>query len=372
MISQTRIESARESVTSPKGNVIEILGAREIFAPIPPISSVVEGLDMCVGAPTLLAARGYLGKSLAAQAMAIQVAAGEHVWERFRSSPGGVVLLDWEQGRNLTCERFQRIGRAHEIDQTAVEGRLCLVSMPGFHLDEAGAEDVLGEICGGRSLAIFDSFRAACPSTDENSSAARLPLDMLTRVSLRTGCVMFVVHHARKFGRSKSTTLQDVIRGSSALFDACGSVLVFERGQSDDSLRVSHLKARVSGRVQAPFELRFEDYPKEPNTALQGLRVEASLALEEDDCDSSSTRAGTIHDEVLQLMQHVDVVKGGPDTIAKAIHRKAANVRPVVKAMIQTGEILPARTADGKRGYRLLPEARTEMRICSTSASVPR
>src|SRR5690606_11381173 len=110
----------------------------------------------------------------------------------------------------------------------------------------------------GFSLCIIDSLRAAAPSIDENSSDVRRVLDVLNRVSEKTGCTCLVIHHARKPSKDSSGGARMAIRGSGAIYDACSSVLVFD-GQKGLPTTVSHEKARNSGILADDFDLVIDD-----------------------------------------------------------------------------------------------------------------
>jgi len=256
----------------------EVKRAKDIFAPLPEVPWVIEGLGLSPGAPAMIAGAGYTAKTMSAQALLLAVAAGHKVWGRFECERGSVLHIDYEQGDYLTRWRYQRLLRAMRIEPEDVD--LHLLCMPRLQLDADGAEDKLVELATGRKMCLIDSFRAACPKTDENSSDARMPLDMLHRVSQRTGCVFIVIHHARK---AQQGTGEDdptsAIRGSGAIFDACASVFFFRGGKNKPTF-VHHQKQRVTGQTSEDFVLEREDVadPDKPTHGWWGLRVAASSA----------------------------------------------------------------------------------------------
>ncbi len=145
-------------------------------------------------------------------------------------------------------------------------------------------------------LVITDSLRAACPSLDENSSEVRRVLDVFTRVSERTGAVFGVVSHARKPSANDKGGSQMAIRGSGAIFDACGSVLVLEASKGD-APRVEHVKARISGQLAPVHELHINDEPD------GGLRVELVQGVDAHD-GAAAVRAAKLS-EVEQAIRTV-------------------------------------------------------------------
>lgn len=257
-------EPNRAAQRMPADPRIRLLDVAAIMAPLPPIPYLLEALDICPGAPTLAAGLGFAAKSLITHAAALAVATGAPAWGAYPVRQGRVILLDYEQGQHLTRRRLQRMARGMAL---VPEGdALRLASMPRMYLDDAGdektpsAEEELETLCKGAALLVVDSLSAACPTLEENSASSRKVLDMLGRVSEATGCVVLVIHHARKPSQSDVGGARNAIRGSGAIFDACGSVLVFER-RADATIQITHEKARTSGKPHAPITLSITDTP---------------------------------------------------------------------------------------------------------------
>lgn len=236
------------------------LDTAAIFAPLPPVPYVLAALDICPGAPALVAGYGYSGKTVACQSLALSIATGTPVWGTYQASRGRVCHVDYEQGSRLTRERYQRLALGMHVGPSDIGDRLRLASLPPLYLDGTAAEDVLCHELDGCTLAIFDSLRAAAPSLEENSSDVRQTLDMLGRVSERTGCAAIMIHHARKPQKGAPGGAKMAIRGSGAIFDACGSVLVFEAAKAQPTT-VTHEKARTSGQLAKDFQLSILDVP---------------------------------------------------------------------------------------------------------------
>jgi KaiC/GvpD/RAD55 family RecA-like ATPase len=262
------------------------IGPAEIFAPLPPLPWVVRELGIAPGRITLLAGYGGSGKTVAAQSMALSIATGKPIWDSLPCEPGRVVHVDYEQGEWLDRYRYRRLARAmgHDLDELMAgdQSVLRMEAFPGVALAEE-LERAWVEVCTGCTLCIVDSFRAAAAHVDENDSKARLPLDMLTRVSERTGCAILVLHHARKTptGPSSATPQQEGVRGSGGLFDAAGSVLVAV-GADGATPIVHHVKASITGKHAEPFALEIVDIPNgdDPDWGLKVLKTDpADLTL---------------------------------------------------------------------------------------------
>lgn len=316
-----------------------------IFEPLPPIPWVCEKLDLCPGAPALVAGYGYSGKTVALQALALSVAAGLPAWGRFTVRHGSVLHLDFEQGSYLTKLRYQRIARSMGIGPDDLAGTLLVGCHPPSYLDR-DVEDSLVRAFDGNTLAIIDSLRAAAPSIDENSSEMRRPLDMLGRVSERTGCAILVILHARKPSRDSEEAAKTAIRGSSALFDAASSVLVVVGDKDCPTRTVSHLKARMSGTTAEDFALRIEDEEIDGDPR-GGLLVKAESV---DEKNSKAWGLNAKHDEAL-----LEIIRSNPGATKRTIRASAdgisnAAVDESVQRLIVSKKVV---IREGKRGAHL-------------------
>lgn len=249
-----------------------LLGVAQLSEALPPIPWVCESLGLAPGAVSLFAGYGYSGKTMALQSLGLSVAAGKSVWGVWRARQGRFVHLDYEQGRRLTQERYQRLARGMGFELAELEPDCMRVGvMPRAYLDEEGAIEDLVRIVDGATFVLVDSLRAAFPRADENSSEVRTYLDVLTRVSERTQACISVIHHARKPSPQNGGTATHSIRGSGALFDACQSVYVLA-GEKNQPTTIHHEKDRVRGVTLEDFGLSREDVPGESGTK-HGLRV---------------------------------------------------------------------------------------------------
>jgi hypothetical protein len=313
-----------------------VLSASDIFATLPPINWTCQALDVAPGPPLLVAGYGYSGKTLAAQDLALAVATGGAVWGAFPARPGRVLHLDYEQGMHLTCTRYQRLARARGIDPATLSGRLMLAPFPGWYLD-GDTNDELLRLCEGVDVVIVDSFRAACPRTEENSSEARVPIDRLTRISEKTGVTGIVIHHARKPSRESSGGARMSIRGSGALYDACGSVLVFS-GEKGEPPTVAHEKAKITGRLHPDFCLQIEDVEIDGDPK-GGLRVAFLSAPVPQARPTPSDRFSETKDRVLALVRSEGTVAGGVNLIRSRLGLRKDDVGAAVEALVQAGAI---------------------------------
>ena len=325
---------------------LDRISAAAIFEPLPPIHYLVQALDICPGAPTLFAGFGFSGKTVAAQALALAVATGGHVWGRFAARQGRVLHIDYEQGRRTTLGRYQRLARAELLSPTDLADRLEVVCMPRMCLDALGAEDLLTREAENLDLMIIDSLRASAPNADENNSEVRNVLDLLTRVSERTGCVVLVLHHARKPQQNARGGARMAIRGSGAIYDACSSVLVLESERPGLAI-VTHEKARDSGVPTAPFELHVADVESHGNPR-DGLRVDAVPCAGQRGT-APADKQGAMRAKVLAA------IASNPGTSLKGLreHVRANNdaVGVALRSLISEGTVRKELTARGANAF---------------------
>jgi hypothetical protein len=330
-----------------------VLNADAIFAPLPPLTYVIQALDLCAGAPALWAGYGYSKKTLAAQAAALAIAAGlGKVWDCYAAPQGKVLHIDYEQGNRLTRERYQRLAVPAMVGPADLADRLALVTMPDLHLDKPQAEDAVARLVDGYGLVLIDSLRAAAPSIDENSSDARQPLDMLNRVSEKTGAAFIVIHHARKPNAQQSGGAKMAVRGSAALFDGCGSCLVFE-AEKGQPTRVSHEKARASGILTDDFQIDVADVPDGQNHRA-GLLVtgQGAPSRERQADDRERERIGEqqelVRGEMVELFRTSPEFRG-VDELANRLRRASRTVRGVLSLMIADGQVVVEGSTKNRR-----------------------
>lgn len=319
-----------------------LLDVSEIFAPLPPVKWLCQALDMAPGAPFMVAGYGFSGKTVAVQDLALAVATGSSAWGAFPVRAGRVLHIDFEQGAYLTRMRYQRLARARGIDPADLSGRLSLWSFPSWYLD-GDPHNELDRLCEGVDLLIVDSFRAACPVTDENASEARVPLDRLNRISDATGMTAVVIHHARKPPREASRGgagqggARMSVRGSGALYDASGSMLVFgaEKGEPVD---VVHEKARITGRMHKDFRLWIEDVQVggDPTAGLRVSRLDASTTEGQ---EAPADRFSELQGRVLALARDEGTIEGGVNVLRARLDARKEDVSAAVAELVRTGAL---------------------------------
>jgi 5S rRNA maturation endonuclease (ribonuclease M5) len=267
------VDAMVEPPPEPPSAEWNVVALDDLAKPLPPVPWVCKSLGLAPGAVSLTAGYGYSRKTMALQSLGLAIAAGKPAWGVYATRQGPFVHLDYEQGRRLTQERYQRLARGMGFELLDLpKGALRVACMPRIYLDEKDIADELVKLVDGAVFVLVDSLRAAFPHADENSSEVRSYLDVLSRVSERTGALFDVIHHARKPSNDEKAGGETyAIRGSSALFDACQSVHVFI-GAKDTPTTVHHQKDRIRGACADTFGLTGEDIPS-GNDPRWGLRV---------------------------------------------------------------------------------------------------
>ncbi len=337
------------------------LDGADLATQLPPVPYVCEALGIAPGAVTIVGGAGFGGKTMALQSMALSVATGQPLWGHFAVRSGAVKHLDWEQGRPLTQARYQRLARQMRIELGALRERLMVSCLPEAHLDDTTAEREMSLICENVTMVIVDAFRGAFPTAQENDSGVRKWLDMLARVSLRTGCTVMVIAHSRKM--SADVDVRSSLRGSSGLFDACQSCFMLD-GARNKPTQVHHTKDRVTGVLVETFGLQISDVIGAVDgdrrwgldvQYLSGPDVQAAYMVEERDDNSVAInldRIRSLGDRVLGIVY----ASGG---LTSTQLRATTGAAPLVMAAaLQFLEQAGSIRGDGPGANRLYTAAR--------------
>ncbi|MGO8992346.1 MAG: AAA family ATPase [Polyangiaceae bacterium] len=320
------------------------------------------------GRPTAIVSYGGVGKTWLAIDLALGVASGSKACfghENMIGDPGlkadtvierGTVLhLDYEMGANIIDKRYQRVAFGRGIDLCALADKLTVVSHPEVNLETSTMELALVKVCIGISLCIIDSFRAAAPSADENSSESRKYLDLLTRVSNRTGTVFVVLFHEAKQNAANGRAQGQLMRGSSALFDAAGAVLSVQQADDGD-MTITQTKASLT-RPGVPIHVRLEDVGDEDTAwwLSRGLKLVA--------VDPEAKRNGKKNEKDAKAIDQakqsaLDALKAHGELGVRQLRAKmngSTDTRRVAIALLEeSGEIVRPEGKNGtERPYRL-------------------
>lgn len=320
----------------------------DILADLPATKWLNRDLCLCPGRPSMFAAYGYFGKTITCQSMALSMASNRSIWDRFRSDGHKRVLhLDHEQGRQATLLRYKRLLKGHGIDGAELGDRLEVSVFPPVYLNDADAESVYARECEGVDFVFLDALRGATPGLDENDSKIRYCIDNLTRVSEKTGTTFMLIHHAGK-PKEGHADMRTVARGSSAIFDACGTVLigVGEKG-APKLVSMQKASAETAGGGLPDFRLTIEDVAVGDNPS-GGVRVVHC----DGDTESGSRPEEEYEEKVRRVYKYiVDNPETTSNVIAESIRMRAGTVRAAITTLLDRGMI---RDDGDSRKHKLL------------------
>lgn len=332
------------------GPARRVLSARDIARPLARIPWLCRALSIGPGRATILGGYGGVGKTFAAQAMALAVAAGHRrLWDCYElQHQGGAVLhLDYEQGEWITCWRYQRLAWSLGIDLEQLGDRLQTEHYPDIFLTDPGAEKRLVKLCTGKALVLIDSLRAACPGVDENDSRMGAYLMVLARVSERTGATFIVVHHEGKTSGENPRKGIEKLRGSSAIAASAGSVLSFVKDSSGVGVvRIEHTRANL-GQEAAPELVRLLDEGQtDENTEKSvGLKLEwipreqAAQEAVAADVEEAERGFDVLVGEVFRCVQRNPGI-GGSKPVARKLKKNQGEVRSAFDQLVEDGRVV--------------------------------
>jgi hypothetical protein len=244
----------------------------DALQPRPPLVWLVDrilpmgSLSIWFGAPGSL-------KSLILADLAVCVAAGlpwlanPQNLGGFRTTAGGVLWLDFDNGARRTHERFGALAKAYRV---APSIPLYYTSMPEPPLDagDPAAMGALAQRLVDRNirLAIIDNLGLVKGASDENTDQMQAPMKGLRWLTEATGAAVCVIHHQRKTNGT-STRAGETLRGHSSIESALDLALHVDREEQDITLT----SAKDRGFRIEPFGATFS-YENDDSRELASAR----------------------------------------------------------------------------------------------------
>ncbi len=179
--------------------------------------------------------------------MAIKIATGDILFDKFVVTQTGVLIVDEENGERLLQNRFKKL-------RTNFDFPIYTISLAGFKLMEKSVEDIIN-FCkvNNTKLIIFDSL-VRIHSEDENDAMKMSKVFNLLKKFVKEGLTVIFTHHNRKTGILRSSNPSQDMRGS---FDILASVdchLAIDRKFKEDLITVHQTKLRQQEEMK-PFKL---------------------------------------------------------------------------------------------------------------------
>lgn len=315
---------------------IDCISTVEIFAPLLAVPWLIEQLQIGPGRPAMLAGNAAAGKTIMVQSLALSLAAGRPVWERFAvAGPRTVVHIDYEQGKSATCRRYQRLLAGMGIEQGELGNRLDLSTYPSLNLSHSPTRlyDVFARVGERAQLVIIDSLRAATPDIDENDSRIRACIDVLSQVSSATATTFLIIHHASK--PRDETSGRPGPRGSSAILDACGSAFTVTSALHDRK-KIEQIKCPADGNGSPirDLVLLFEDMDAGAlRVVCEGPDSGQSGATDEGDDAGAQERSNRI----LEVVRRTPGINA--DRLRREVGGRGTSVDRVARALVDDGII---------------------------------
>lgn len=333
----------------------DVFSLEDAYAERPPRKYILEGLLPCPSLSIVFGGPGSL-KSMLLADMCMCVALGKNWLEPL---PGdtkkGITLptnaapflwIDFDNGKERSHERFEAVGKAHDIPASHSNARY--VSMPRPWLD-ASKSDLIQQLAElihhlGSKLVVIDNLGLITGDTEENSGEMAQVMGNLRWLCEETESAVIVVHHQRKGGgaNDKGVRKGETLRGHSSIEAALDLALCIERKEGSDSVVVIPTKVRGYKEVDI-FGARFT-YEHKPGTKdLQAARffAEQSISAEE---ASIIKISNTIKNALVAEgpLNSKDLVTAVRDTIAGEPGGKAPpinKVRGILKTLAEQGEV---------------------------------
>jgi hypothetical protein len=339
-IEQWYAEVTRGEEPSEPPAPIPWITASMMAEPLPPVDWVVAGLGLAPGRPNLLFGKSGSVKTILAQHVAIAVATGSLLLGQYSTGRGGPVAhLDYDQGRNATIRRYQRIAAAQEIDLAQMDDQLRMLSPPPFDLTSSGAEAWFSRALDGVRMCVLDSMIAACPGQDENDAKIGEYMRLLWRVSESTGCAVLLLHHSGKDSPHGKRDSRDQARGSSSImgYTGCG---IYISGPTDEPRRVECAKASVEGSGH-PFEAF---YVRPHAVDLEGYHdPDGGLALEYLTDEQANPQESPVDRLAAKQEQVIEFLRANPGASKRRLRASlggnAKAVDDAVELLVEDGMI---------------------------------
>jgi 5S rRNA maturation endonuclease (ribonuclease M5) len=263
----------------------------EIWKELEPPDYLMDGL-LVRGSLALIVAYGSSLKTWVLEDGALSVATGGQWMARFDTKKTPALIIDFESGDYELRRRAHRLARGREL-QIPIDG-FAFITMPSLNLASDAFFDALRPLAKKYGFIGIDSLAAGSGGIDENDTRFATSLNRLKGIAAESGCVIVVLHHSRK-GSGEDADPREMVRGTSAIFNAVDVVLQMSR--KDDGFVVRQTKAR-GGKTVDPFVVRVDD------TAPDASVVRASNAPDADgeNIENASKAIERAKREVLMLL----------------------------------------------------------------------
>lgn len=214
----------------------------------PPVSWVIDKLIPNGGMVALSGAPASY-KSWISQLMAISVAKGEPLFDKFNTVKGGVLIVDKENNQSLIQQRFKLLQADNDLEIYFLN--------EDFYIENDDLIERVEQTIKNRNikLVIFDSLIRIYQNKDENSSNdMAFVFSRLKRITELGTAVVFTHHHRKQSFFSKKISAESM-RGSSDILASVDSALAVEANEG--VVKITQTKLRQDMPI-SPFKLKVE------------------------------------------------------------------------------------------------------------------
>ena len=157
---------------------------------------------------------------------------------------------------------------------------------------------------------------------------------MIGALSNETKCRVIVIHHLRKESKDGGALLQELIRGSSAIFEALDCCLLLKKRDNED-VTVHQVKARSHGESAEPFSATISDVEGPDGQRKWGLRV-AVAGIERVEEQRRTAMAALEAKEARSLEARIraSLLERPDSTLEEIAHRVHARERAIRGALL--------------------------------------
>ncbi len=297
----------------------------------PPDESICKKLGLSLrDRPMGIVGYSGSGKTWIANWFELQLATGRPLFgnpEWTIDRPYRVLHLDYEMNWGVLQERYSELCQTEGIDYIADVGdRLDYGEHPDFYLNDPDAEAIFERETEGAEVIVIDAFRPAIPGESENDSMIRRFVDMVRRLSARTGKLFVFLLHVGHAGRNQPAEP----RGTSAVKDASGAVFSVY-GELLGPKTIENTKMGGSARRLAPkFGVIFERVGDPENGPMSLTFKAAEQAAEKPKTETIEKEEWADTMRKILIAVKKDAGKG-----KAALYKKVGGNRPTFDTVLQ-------------------------------------
>lgn len=272
--------------------------------------------------------------------LAIKVAGGNALFDKFQTSQGGVLIVDEENGERLFHQRFQKLGNLEGLD-------IHILSWENFKLNDDSV-NTIKTYCKDKNikLIIFDSLIRIHSGNENDAKDMSAVAGMLKQIA-KEGMTIIFTHHNRKSGIFRSSPSQEM-RGSSDILASVDCHIAIDR--KEKLFTIKQTKSRHAEEIKS-FQLKFCDDNDQVQFEFVGELDEAKSTIE----------------ELKEVIKNILEQEGRPMFKKELLEKISAagikggktSLNTAIKELKEAGELLQA-SGKGNRQYLSLVESGEE------------